>query len=218
MNQERDITNDISRSATLLTQSISNQSLVTASLKECITDILKRIVYIKQIWYSRETYRFSQMLISDVLNAFCALSSTDQRVFYFYLRSSIENFYKSSILADDHAQVAYYQAENDFNQLTATNFNFIWQFKYLKFEYSYFSDLVHFNPTLKCNTTDEFITETLRKNDFSEYKVLSQAAFSMLNLLEVYSDFYQRMPAFEPREDSFYRRKDLRRFMKKLIK
>jgi hypothetical protein len=218
MNQEHEIVSDISRSASLLLKSIPNQNLVTESLQQCITDTLGNIVYIKQIWYSRESYRFSQMLISDILNAFCALSSTDQRVFYFYLRSSIENFYKSSILADDRTQVAYYQAENNFKQLTATNFNFIWQFKYLKFEYNHFSDLVHFNPTLKCNTTDEFISETLRKNDFSEYEVLSQAAFSMLNLLEVYSDFYQRMPAFEPREDSFYRRKDLRKFMKKLIK
>ncbi|ABJ70735.1 hypothetical protein [Lacticaseibacillus paracasei] len=208
---------DITRSVDLVLDRISDKNSAKPFLTLCHSNIIANIIFIKYIWYSREKYKFADNLISDLLNAYCALANADSRIFYFYLRSSIENFYKSSTIADDSTQISYYKAEKNFGQLTGSSFNFIWQFKFIKFQYSQFSDSVHSNPKTNRSKTDEYIEDSLNKNDFSSPAILMSSSYDLMNLLHVYADFYLRMPNFEPREDSFYRHKDWLNYFLELL-
>lgn len=186
-------------------------------LRPCHSSIVANLIFIKSIWYSREDYYFSNALIADLFNAYASLASNDIRIFYFYLRSSIENFYKSSTQSDGSRQISYYKAEQNFNQLTARTFNYIWQFKYLKIVYNQFSDQVHSNPSIRTSKAYEYMQDVLQKDDFSNPKIFSESSHTMLNLLEVFNDFYKRAPGFSPREDSFYRHQEQKDFLLQLI-
>lgn len=174
-----------------------------------------RIISYKYFWYSKESYKFCQLFISDLVIALTLLCEKDKRIFYMYLRSSIEAFYNCANMVNDqnieNDSSSYFKTKKKFKNLISTQrgFQFLDSFDTLNDSYSIISDIIHRNVA----TQEElaiYMDEYLKTDDFDDTKELARAIALLDTLTSIYSSFFLTSPSFKNiLEDSFYRKKDL---------
>ena len=200
-------------------------SSVRSNLSDDSQKILKesifRIVSYKYFWYSKESYKFCRLFISDLVIALTLLCKKDKRIFYVYLRSSIEAFYNCANMIDEqnieNDSSSYYKAKKKFKNLISTQkgFQFLEPFETLNESYKQISNVIHRNVYTQDKLT-VYMNEYFKTDDFEDSIEIAQAIELLDTLTEIYSSFFLTSPSFKNiLEDSFYRRKTLLREIQK---
>lgn len=206
-----------------LIQEVQNISLKIAETRQNLDDNSKnslksaifRIISYKYFWYSKECYKFSNLLISDLVITLTLLCGHDKRIFYTYLRSSIEAFYNSATMSKDenieNDASSYFKVKKKFKRLISTQkkFKFDNSFNELNDYYGKISNIIHRN-VFTSEPLIIYMNEYLSTDDFNNPHELCEAIKLLDSITNIYTSFFLYSPSFKNiLNDSFYRKKEL---------